>query len=70
MATVNVAPLPQPPAYLSSKTVTFTGASGLGQSGTNTVWFTAAGGLIVIEHIAGRVTTSLTGAAATGATLV
>jgi len=49
---------------LGSKTVTFTGASGFGAVGTNTVWFTVTG-LVLIEYIAGRVTTSLTGATAT-----
>lgn len=50
---------------LSSKTVTFTGASGLGASATNTVWFTQSGGLILVKYIAGRCTTTLTGANAT-----
>lgn len=50
---------------LSTKTVTFTGASGLGLNGSNTVWFTVSGGLVLIEYIGGRATTSLTGATAT-----
>lgn len=49
----------------ASKTVTFTGASGVGLHATNTVWFTVTGGLIIIDYIAGRVTTNLTGASAT-----
>lgn len=52
---------------LATKTVTFTGASTLGLSGTSTTWFTVAGGLVLIEDIAGRVTTSLTVSA--GATI-
>ena len=51
---------------VASKTVTFTGASGLGQSATNTTWFTVTG-LILVEFIAGRVTTNLTVSA--GATI-
>ena len=53
----------------ASKTVTFTGGSGLGLSGTNTAWFTVTGGLVLIERISGRVTTSLTVAAGATATL-
>lgn len=43
-----------------SKTVTWTGASGLGANGSTTTWFTQAGGLVVVEEIAGRVTTNHT----------
>ncbi len=43
-----------------SKTVTWTGASGLGLNGTTTTWFTVSGGLVVIEEISGRVTTDHT----------
>lgn len=50
---------------VASKTVTFTGASTLGLAGTNTTWFTVQGGLVVVEYLAGRVTTntSVSGAA-------
>ena len=68
MALVNISPAsPDPSAQsrLLRKTVTFTGASGLGQSGSNTVWFTQSGGLVVVDEIAGRVTTNLAGATAT-----
>ncbi len=48
-----------------SKTITFTGASGLGLHGTATTAFTLAGGFVLVEYIAGRVTTNLAGATAT-----
>jgi hypothetical protein len=50
---------------IASKTVTFTGASGLGLHATATTCFTIAGGLVVIDEITGRVTTNCTGATAT-----
>lgn len=50
---------------ISSKTITFTGASGLGLHATNTVWFTQAGGLVLVRYIAGRCTTDLAGAGGT-----
>lgn len=49
---------------VTSTTVTFTGASGLGLHGTSTTIFTVTGA-VLIEYIAGRVTTNLTGASAT-----
>ena len=48
----------------TTKTITFTGAAGAGEVGTVSV-FTISGGIIVVEEIAGRVTTNLTGATAT-----
>ena len=49
----------------AQKSVTFTGASGLGLAATNTVWFTVSGGAVIVRFIAGRVTTNLAGATAT-----
>ncbi len=49
---------------VSSKTITFTGASGLGLHGTLTTCFTVTG-MIVVEYIGARATTTLTGASAT-----
>lgn len=46
------------------KTITFTGASTLGLHGTATTCFTVTG-LILVEFIAGKATTNLTGASAT-----
>jgi hypothetical protein len=43
---------------VATKTVTFTGASTLGLAGTNTTWFTVTGGLVVVQYLAGRVTTN------------
>ena len=65
MADVTTSAVPTAPGYLSSKTVTFTGASGLGQNGSTTTWFTVAGGLVVIDEISGRCTTNCTGATST-----
>ncbi len=44
----------------ATKTVTWTGASGLGANATTTSIFTVAGGLVVIEEVSGRVTTNHT----------
>lgn len=44
----------------ASSTVTWTGASGLGLNGTTNTFFTVAGGEVVIDEIAGRVTTDHT----------
>lgn len=44
----------------ASKTITWTGASGLGANGTTTTFFTVTGGLVAIYAIAGRVTTNHT----------
>ena len=52
------------PDRSATKTITFTGASGLGLHGTATTCFTVTG-LIVVRYIGGRVTTSLAGATAT-----
>lgn len=41
-----------------SKTITWTGGSGLGLNATTTTWFTLSGGLVVIDEISGRVTTN------------
>ena len=65
MAHVDASPISSAPTFLSTKQVTFTGASGLGQSGTTTTWFTVAGGLVVIDEISGRVVTNCTGASST-----
>lgn len=53
----------------ATKTVTFTGASTLGLAGTNTTWFTVVGGLVVVEYLAGRVTTNTTVSGAATITL-
>ena len=45
---------------LATKTVTFTGASGLGLNGTTTSLFTVAGGLVRIVSISARPTTNTT----------
>ena len=50
---------------VATKTITFTGASGLGLHGTATTCFTITGGVVVVQYICGRVTTNLTGASAT-----
>lgn len=47
------------------KTITFTGLTGLGLHGTATTCFTVTGGLVLVQFIAGRATTNLTGATAT-----
>lgn len=44
----------------ASKTITWTGASGLGLNGTTTTFFTVSGGLVAIYAISGRVTTNHT----------
>lgn len=44
----------------ASATITWTGASGLGLNGTTNTFFTIAGGEVVIDEIAGRVTTDHT----------
>ena len=48
----------------ATKTVTFTGASGLGLAGTNTVWFTVTGTVLVVI-LTPLCTTGLAGATAT-----
>lgn len=51
---------PMSESRVASKTITWTGASGLGANATTTTFFTVSGGLVVIEEIAGRVTTDHT----------
>ena len=50
---------------VATKTITFTGGSGLGLHATATTCFTVTGGVVVIQFICGRVTTNLAGASAT-----
>lgn len=45
---------------LATKTITWTGASGLGANGTATTWFTTSGGEVIVDEISGRVTTDHT----------
>ena len=52
------------PISLVTKAVTFDGNANLGQSGTNTTWFTISGEVMVVA-ISGFCTTSLTEAGAT-----
>lgn len=64
MAGENIGPNLNPGALLT-KTVTFTGASGLGLHATGTTIATISGGMVEIIRIGGRVTTNLTGASGT-----
>lgn len=60
MADVTISGQPNTPLVSTSKTITWTGASGFGANGTTTTFFTVAGGLIRIIAIGGRVTTDHT----------